>query len=88
VGSLVDTGVPEEHAHVYSEAVRRGGTMVSVNAKDHDVATVHAVLYDFQPLYPMEQREAYRSSGWSAFDPKAGTYESTRTAAERERQTM
>jgi hypothetical protein len=85
VGSLVDAGVPEEHAHVYSEAVRRGGTMVSVKAEDHDVETVHAVLDDFEPLDPVEQVASYRSSGWTGFDPAAAPYESTRTAAERER---
>jgi hypothetical protein len=30
VGSLIDAGVPEDHAHIYSEAVRRGGTLLSV----------------------------------------------------------
>ena len=30
VGALVDAGVDREHADVYSESVRRGGTMVSV----------------------------------------------------------
>src|SRR5262245_58387219 len=30
VGALIDAGEKREHAHVYSEAVRRGGTLVSV----------------------------------------------------------
>src|SRR6476646_1951231 len=30
VGALVDAGENREHAHIYSEAVRRGGTLVSV----------------------------------------------------------
>src|SRR6185312_12401151 len=34
VGALVDSGESEENAHVYSEAVRRGGTLVSVRASD------------------------------------------------------
>ena len=29
VGALVDAGTPEEHAHVYSESIRRGSTPVS-----------------------------------------------------------
>ena len=30
VGALVEAGESKEHAHVYSEAVRRGGTLVTV----------------------------------------------------------
>jgi hypothetical protein len=29
IGALTDSGVPEEHAHVYAEGVRRGGTLVT-----------------------------------------------------------
>ena len=39
LGALVGAGVPEEHAHVYSEAVRRGGTLLSVKTADADEAT-------------------------------------------------
>jgi hypothetical protein len=34
VGALVDSGEPEENAHVYSEAVRRGASLVSIRASD------------------------------------------------------
>ena len=88
VGSLISAGVPEDHAHIYSEAVRRGGTMLSIKAEDHNVTTIHSVLDEHEPLDPVEQVASYRSSGWSGFDPDAGPYESTRTAAERERKTL
>jgi hypothetical protein len=88
VGSLVSNGVPEEHAHVYSEAVRRGGTLVSVHAEDHDVAKVNSILGNYTPLDPVEQAAAYRETGWNAFDPDAGPYESTRRAAAREQRIM
>ena len=38
VGALVSAGVPEHEAQVYCEAVRRGGTMVSVHAADDKAA--------------------------------------------------
>ena len=34
VGALVDAGVPEVDAHVYSESIRRGGTMVTVRTAE------------------------------------------------------
>ncbi len=85
VGSLVGSGVPEDHAHVYSEAVRRGGTMVSVQAEDHNIETVQSILNNFIPIDPIKQGAAYRKAGWDQFNPDAGPYESIRTAAERER---
>ncbi len=85
VGSLIESGVPEEHAHVYSEAVRRGGTLVSVQAEDHDITKVQTILDNYIPLDPVEQSAAYRKTGWNNFDPKSGPYEATLTAAQRER---
>ena len=84
VGSLINSGVPEEDAHVYSEAVRRGGTLVSVQAEDHNVEMVHAILNTFIPLDPVQRGTTYRADGWNTFDPTAAPYESTRTAAARE----
>lgn len=74
VGALIDHGVPEEHAHVYSESVRRGGTLVSVRAEDRDVSRVEAVLDGYRPIDPVERGREYRSSGWVTFDPKAPPY--------------
>lgn len=84
VGSFVDAGVPEDHAHVYSEAVRRGGTVVSVRAEDYNIDTVQAILNDYDPIDPAQLGAKYRASGWNQFNPKAGPYESTRTAAARD----
>lgn len=88
VGSLIGAGVPEEHAHVYSEAVRRGGTLVSVQAEDHNIAKVHSILDNFIPLDPVKQGAAYRRGGWNAFDPEAAPYDSTRRAADQDGRLM
>ncbi len=44
VGALVGAGDSETNAHVYSESVRRGGTLVSVRVKDEDAGRVQAIL--------------------------------------------
>lgn len=71
VGSLIGSGVPEEHAQVYSEALRRGGTLLSVNAQDNEVDRAHAILDKHQPLDPVELGAEYRRTGWDRFDPDA-----------------
>ena len=85
IGALVDSGVPEEHAHVYSAAVRRGGTLLSVKVDESQVQRVHAILDRYQPLDPVRVREEYRRSGWERFDPKAEPYRLSETEIERMR---
>jgi len=85
VGALIEHGVPEEHAHVYSESVRRGGTLVSVRAEDRDVSRVEAVLDRFRPIDPVQRGKEYRSSGWATFDPKAPPYRPTAAEIDRMR---
>lgn len=74
VGALVDAGVPEDHAHVYSEAVRRGGTLVSVRVEDNKTSMVQAILDRHSPIDPIRQGAEYRKSGWNQFDPEASEY--------------
>ncbi len=83
VGSLVGAGVPDEHAHVYSEALRRGGSLLSVKAEDNQAEKVHAILDKHQPLDPIGLGAEYRKSGWDKFDPDADTYGSDQSDANR-----
>jgi hypothetical protein len=71
----LEVGVPEEHAHVYSEAVRRGGTLLSVKSEDSRAKSVHAILDRYEPIDPDRQGAAYRKTGWKQFDPNAEPYE-------------
>lgn len=88
VGSLISSGVSEGDANVYSEVVRRGGMLVSVQAEDHDVAKVQAILGAHLPINADEQRAVFRDSGWDEFDPHAPPYESTRAAAQRDQRLL
>jgi uncharacterized membrane protein len=83
VGALVDSGVSEDHAHVYSEAVRRGGTLLSVKADASRATSIHAMLDRHQPIDPDRQGAEYRKGGWKAFDPEAAPYEEDDTHIER-----
>jgi hypothetical protein len=74
--------VPEDHAHVYSEAVRRGGTLVSVKADDAQAARVSSILESHQPVDPDRLGAKYRQSGWREFDPAAAPYEVSKVERE------
>jgi len=83
VGALVSAGVPEEEAHVYCEAVRRGGTLVSVRTADDNVAFVQQIMNRHRPIDPIERRGTYRGQGWTRFDPAATPYRPTQAEIDR-----
>ena len=66
VGALVSAGVPEEEAHVYCEAVRRGGTLVSVRTADDNVAFVQQIMNRHRPIDPIERRGSLSRAGLDA----------------------
>jgi len=75
--------MPEEHAHVYSESVRRGGTLVSAKVEDRDAARIQSILDQYKPIDPVERGAAYRKEGWKTFDPKAEAYRPSQAEIER-----
>ena len=88
VGSLIGAGVTEDNAHIYSESVRRGGTLVSVHTQDHNIAIVQSILGKYAPLNPEEQGAAYRNGGWNKFDPDGGAYGFVKSENERDRRSI
>ena len=50
VGSLVDAGVPEDEAEHYAEAVRAGGTLVTVRSNPTDADRVVRILNRHHPV--------------------------------------
>ena len=71
---LVSRGVPEEEAHVYAEATRRGGMLVSVRADDEDEAAEAAELMNEHGSVDIEEcATGWKNAGWS------GRYEEVST---------
>jgi hypothetical protein len=77
LGALVEAGVPDEHAHVYAEGVRRGGTLVSVAADGAMSDSVADHLRRHGAVDIDERGTAWRQSGWDRFDPNAEPYAGT-----------
>lgn len=85
VGALIGAGISDEHANVYSESVRRGGTLVSVRVNDNDAARIQAMLDRYNPIDPALRGAEYRKDGWKNFDPKAPAYRPSQSEIERMR---
>lgn len=84
LGGLIGLGIPEEHAHAYAEGVRRGGTLVAVQAGD-DESRIRDVLNRDGAIDIESRGEAYRSQGWTGYDPDAKPYTGAEIVAERNR---
>jgi len=85
VGALKNAGHSDEEAHVYSEGVRRGGTLVSAKIPDDRVAEAQAVLERNRSVDALTRGAAYRETGWTRFDESAPAYSPDEVTAERAR---
>jgi hypothetical protein len=83
IGALTDLGVSKEDAEVYSEAIRRGGTLVTVRVPEDRVAPVEAILGQHQPIDPLSRAADYRRDGWKGYDPDAAPYNLNQAEQER-----
>jgi hypothetical protein len=85
VGALRNAGHTDEEAHVYSEGVRRGGTLVSAKVPDDMADAAAAAFNRFNAVDATTRGADYRATGWSSFDDQAPHYDAGQIAAERNR---
>jgi len=85
IGSLTSAGVSREHAHVYAEGIRRGGTLVTARVDEHRTAAVTEIMDRHRSVDPDTRGRAYRDAGWTAFDEASPPYTAAELERERER---
>jgi hypothetical protein len=85
VGALKNAGHTDDEANIYSEGVRRGGTLVSVKVPDDQAVQAEAILDRHRAVDTSARSAAYRESGWSTFDSAAPAYTSDEVDRERGR---
>jgi hypothetical protein len=88
VGALKEAGHTDEEAHVYSEGVRRGGTLLSARVDDSMIGAAEDVLDRNRSVDATTRGAAYRQDGWSSFDDAAPAYTSDEVTAERDRRRL
>lgn len=88
VGALKEAGHTDDEAHVYSEGVRRGGTLLSARVDDSVVGAAEDVLDRSRSVDAATRGADYRQSGWSSFDEAAPAYTRDEVAAERDRRRL
>ncbi|HZG51266.1 MAG TPA: YsnF/AvaK domain-containing protein, partial [Pyrinomonadaceae bacterium] len=71
ISGLTRLGVPEEDANYYAEGVRRGGTLVSVDAADERAEGAVAIMKRHGAVEIDKRAAQWRDEGWSGFDSNA-----------------
>ena len=84
VGALTHIGVPKEHAEYYSEGVRRGGTLVTVNAPDNQAEEAVEILNGHNAVDIEERGAAYRTGGYTGYSDTAPAYTAEEVTRERD----
>jgi len=84
VGALKNSGHSEEEANVYSEGVRRGGTLVSARVPDDKVSQAETLLNGSRGVDAATRGADYQRAGWSVFDENAEPYSADEIDRERE----
>ena len=82
LGALTQTGISKDEADVFAEGLRRGGAVVSARVADNDASRLQAMM-DRSAVRVADRAEAYRKSGWKAFDPNATPYNADQVQKER-----
>jgi stress response protein YsnF len=67
VGALVKMGVPEKDAHYYSEGIKRGGVLVTVNAPDDMVKQVANLMQKHGAIDIEQRAQTWKKEGWNGF---------------------
>jgi uncharacterized protein (TIGR02271 family) len=68
ISGLTRLGVPEEDADYYAEGVRRGGTLISVEASDEKAGRAVTIMKRHGAVEIDKRAAEWRNDGWSGFD--------------------
>ena len=64
IGSLTEIGVEKKDAELYAEAVRRGGTLVTLRAEESRADEASAILRKAGAIDITRRAEDWRATGW------------------------
>lgn len=74
VAALIKSGVDDDDANIYAEAIRRGGILVTVTVPEDREDDVEDILEDNGAIDVDDLGEYYRSTGWTRYDDTAPNY--------------
>jgi hypothetical protein len=82
LGVLVDLGFPPEDAEFYTEGVKRGGILVTVQTNPEEAEEISEILRGAGAVDRETRRQTWQNDGWSSSDDESTTDEITTTDEE------
>lgn len=71
IGALIDLGVPHAHAKTYAEAVKRGGTLLTVRTPEERADRAMELIEKYHPIDVAEREAQWRVEDAGAAAPQA-----------------
>jgi len=62
-GALINAGLPEDHAHLYAEGIRHGGTLVTARVGDNDIQVAEHALEEVKGVDVVARRIEQAKAG-------------------------
>src|SRR5207253_2630890 len=83
IGAFVDWELKDTEADFFAEGVRRGGSLIAVQAEGEAAERARTILDRHDPVNMSERAALWRKAGWTRFDSKAKPYTADEIARER-----
>ncbi|MBP0581975.1 DUF2171 domain-containing protein [Labrys sp. LIt4] len=58
---------PDERRYLYSEGLSRGGTLLTVEAENHQIETARMIMQEYGSIDLPARAESWRQSGWPGY---------------------
>jgi hypothetical protein len=68
LGALAGLGLPKEDVELYAEGVKRGGVLVTAQARDDQVNEARRILQSHGAVDIRQSADQWRKAGWTGFD--------------------
>ena len=69
IGSMTEAGIEERDAHVYAEAIKRGGSIVIAKVDEATLDAAASILGRHGRADLPARRAEYMAQGWTGFEP-------------------
>lgn len=84
LGTLAGLGVPQDQSDTYAEGIRRGGSLVVVQAQDERISQIKEILNRHDPVDLANRSLRWKTTGWDRYDEAAPPLTPEQLAAERQ----
>ncbi len=84
LGTLAGLGISQDQSDTYAEGIRRGGSLVVVQAQEDRISQIKEILNRHHPVDLANRSLRWKTNGWERYDESAPPLTPQQLAAERQ----